>query len=280
MGRPRAGVACVLALIGGTLALPGCGVSIRHVDQRRAEALIRQLIAQAHGRPPRSVWCPPRTLAKPGTSFECRAVSATGYAATVTEHVENASGRLTAGLADVHVTSVSSGIALGTPVRFRNLPGVPPAAAVVLVAGQPIDPGWGKNGVGYAEIPAAQVWPSYQPQAVELVPVRLVNLPVTITNIGRAPLRFVLVGAATDEHGREAGAVLSDDAEWPGPYGRQPDWTSRSNPPIEHGARATRYITFPIPQGSRTMDFSLWPMSISSARTSSMSPESVSFRGQ
>jgi len=219
-----------LTLVAGTLAVAGCGASIRHVDRRRAD-----------------------------------------------EHVKSDAGRLAVGGDDVQVTARSLGLAPGTPVRFRNIPGLAPRVALVLVAGRPVDPGWGDNGTGYASLPAGQVWPS--PGLVGMVAVRFVNVPVMITNVGRAPLQVKLAGAATDEQGREAGEVNRDDSAWPGPYGRGPDWTSRRQSPIRPGARATRYITFPIARGSRAIVFSLWPMLVSpSGGTSSMSPESVSFR--
>jgi hypothetical protein len=164
-------------------------------------------------------------------------------------------------------------------VRFRNIPGLPPRVALVLVAGRPVDPGRGDNGTGYASVPAGQVWPS--PGLVGMVAVRFVNVPVTITNLGRAPLQVKLTGSATDEQGREAVEINRDDSAWPGPFGRRPDWTSRLGPPIEPGAGETRYITFPIARGSQAIVFSLWPMPVSSSGgTSSLSPESVSFRAR
>lgn len=204
-------------------------------------------------------------------------MSASGAGGTITEHVKSGKGRLAVGLDDVQVTAPSLRLAPGTPVRFRNVPGLRPRAALVLVAGWPVDPGWGEGGTGYASVQAGLIWPS--PGAVGLVAVRFVNVPVTITNVGRAPLQVKLAGAATDEQGREAGEVNRDDSAWP--YGRGPDWTSRRNSPIRQGARATRYITFPIARGSRAIVFSLWPMLVSpSGGTSSMSPESVSFRAR
>lgn len=220
----------VLALVAGTLALAGCGASIRHVDQRPAE-----------------------------------------------EHVRSDAGRLAVGLDDVQVTALSLGLALGTPVRFRNLPGLRPRASLVLVAGRPVDPGWGDDGTGYASLPAGQVWPSASAEGT--VAVRFVNVPVSITNVGRAPLRVMLAGSVTDEQGRDAGEINRRDSVWPGPHGRRPDWTSRLGPPIEPGWRATRFITFPIAQGSQPIVFSFWPMPVSSSgETTSTSPESVSFR--
>lgn len=267
------------ALVAGTLAVAGCGASIRHVDKRRAEALIRQLVAQHHGRPLRSVWCPAGIDANEGTTFECRFVSASDSAGMITEHVMSDTGRLAVGLDDVHVTASRLGLALGTPVRFRNIAGLLPRAALVLVAGQPVDPGWGENGTGDALIPTGLVWPSSG--AGGIVTVRFVNVPVTITNLGRAPLRVLLAGSATDEQGRVAAEIKRDDSEWPGPHGRRPDWTSRRNPPIKPETRATRYITFPIEQSSRAIVFSLSPMSVSSSgMTSLLSPESVSFRAR
>lgn len=222
----------VLTLVAGTLAVAGCGASIRHVDQRRAD-----------------------------------------------EHVKSDAGRLEVGGDDVQVSARSLGLAPGTPVRFRNIPGLAPRVALVLVAGRPVDPGWGDNGTGYASLPAGQVWPS--PGRVGMVAVRFVNVPVTITNLGRAPLHVKLAGSVIDEQGREAVEINRDDSAWPGPRGRRPDWTSRLGPPIEPGWRATRFITFPIARGSRPIVFSFWPMPVfSSGGTSSLSPESVSFRAR
>lgn len=241
--------------------------------------LIRRLVARNHGRPLRSVWCPAGTVAKAGTSFECRFESASGAGGTITEHVMSGKGRLAVGLDDVQVTAPSLGLAPGTPVRFRNVPGLRPPVALVLVAGRPVDPGWGEGGPGYASVPAGQVWPS--PGAVGSVTVRFVNVPVTIINVGHAPLQMRLAGTATDQQGREAGEVNREDPAWPGPYGRGPDWTSRLSPPIQPGARATRYITFPIARRSQAIVFSVWPMLVSpSGATSSMSPESASFRAR
>jgi hypothetical protein len=205
-----------------------------------AEALIRRLVASHHGASPRSVWCPARVVAKRGTSFDCRFVSASGGAGTITEHVESNAGRLSVGLDEVQVTATSLGLAPGTPVRFHNIPGLRPRVALVLVAGQPVDPGWGEGGPAYASVPAGLVWPS--PGAVGLVRVRFVTVAVTIINVGRAPLQMRLAGAATDEQGREAGEVNREDSAWPGPYGRGPDWTSRLSPPIRRSTASASRI--------------------------------------
>lgn len=269
----------VLALLAGALALAGCGASTRRVDRTRAEAQIRHLVARNHGKPLRSVWCPAGIAAKQGTRFQCRFVSASGSAGTITEHITSDTGSLTVGVDDVNVPAARLGLGLGTPVRFRNIPGLAPRAALVLVAGPPVDPGWAADGTSVLSLPTSLVWPS--PGAGGRLTVRFVNVPVTVTNLGRAPLRVALTGAATDEQGRDTAEVNRDDSAWPGPHGRQPDWTSRRNPPIEPGTRATRYITFPIAQGSRMTVFSVWPMAVtSSGGTTEMSPESVSFLAQ
>lgn len=83
-----------------------------------------------------------------------------GVTATVTEHVENSSGKFSVRLDDVQVTSAGEEFALGTPVRVRNVAQPGPRATLVLVAGRPIDPGWGQDDERYWSAPATQVWPS------------------------------------------------------------------------------------------------------------------------
>lgn len=108
---------------------------------------------------------------------------------------------------------------------------------------------------------------------------RYINLPVTVTNVGPGAVRVIITGGATDDRGREANSVLRDNVAWPGPHGRQPDWTSSQSPPIAPGAHATRYITFPLERTSQVATFSLSPQLLSSGREL-MSPQDVTFRAQ
>jgi hypothetical protein len=182
---------------------------------------------------------------------------------------------------DVHVTASRRGLALGTPVRFRNIPRLRPRVALVLVAGRPIDPGWGDDGVRFTSAPASQVWREVEPgPAKQIVQMHFVNLPVTIANVGPTPVRVTLTGGATDDRGREAVAVLRGNSAWTGPHGRRPDWTSAQTPRIEPRRSVTRYITFPIRGDSRAAQFWLSPILLSSPEVSVMSPDTVVFRAQ
>jgi hypothetical protein len=80
-------------------------------------------------------------------SFQCQLVAANGGTAAITEHVVINSGRLTVAAGDLRVTSAIAGKPLGTPVKFRNIPQLPPRVSLILVAGRPIDPGWAQNGI-------------------------------------------------------------------------------------------------------------------------------------
>jgi hypothetical protein len=272
------------ALVGCSVVVVGCGTQAegyKQVDHSQAVALVRKLVARYRGKPLRSVRCPSGILAKPGTTFVCRLVGANGSTATILEHVKSRSGRLAVGIDDLRVTPVVSGNALGTPVTVRNLPQLRPQTRLTLVAGQPIDPGQAENDARGGTFSAAQVWPSTAHAAGvdQVVQVRFVNLPVTVTNVGRAPVRIMITGAATDDQRREAGGVLRSDAAWPGPHGRQPDWTSRQTPPITPGGHITRYITFPIERGSQITEFSVAPNVLYHGAVLEMVPDVVDFRG-
>jgi hypothetical protein len=178
-----------------------------------------------------------------------------------------------------HLTSTAGGLALGQVVRIRSLPQRAPAAAVMLQADQPIDPGTAENGATGGSCTADQVWPSTAPGGGQTVTVRFVNLPVRVANTGRTPVRIEIDADVTDDRGREASAVLSANQEWPGPHGRRPDWTSSQGPPIAPGAIVTRYITFPVATGSTITSIALSAQRVRSGGVETMVPDGVRFRG-
>jgi hypothetical protein len=271
-------------LVSCWLVVVGCGtqaVDYKQVDHGQAVALVRKFVARYGSKPLRSVRCPSGILAKPGTTFVCRLVGANGSTATIIEHVKSRSGRLAVGIDDLRVTPVVSGNPLGTPVTVRGLPQLRPQARLTLVAGQPIDPGRAENDAREGSASAAQVWPSTaHAGGDQVVQLRFVNLPVTVTNVGRAPVRIMITGAATDDQRREAGGILRSDAAWPGPHGRQPDWTSRQMPPIRPGGQITRYITFPVERGSQITEYSVAPNVLYHGAVLEMVPDVVDFQGR
>jgi hypothetical protein len=266
-----------VALI-ATVALAGCS-SQAVIDHKKAEALVRGLAKSNHAK--LLVRCPSGVVARKGATFECAVTNATGSPATVTVHVLNASGSLTIGLEDLHLPPAvsGSGLALLTPVSFRNIPQLRPSVSVVVVPGRPIDPGSAQDGSTTGSFPPAQLWPgSSTVLSSQLVQARFVNLPVTVTNVGRAPVRIKIEVGATDSEGRETNSILRDDLRWPGPHGREPDWTSRQSEPIAPGVIVTRYLTFAIARSERIVQFSISANLLYHGETG-LRPEIVTFRG-
>jgi hypothetical protein len=98
------GLAAVVVLAG----VSACG-STTIDNKKAADAIVSNgLVKNA-----KTVTCPSGVTAKAGGTFECTATGADGSKATVTMHVQDSSGRVTANTSDVHVTPAGGGG--GTP---------------------------------------------------------------------------------------------------------------------------------------------------------------------
>jgi hypothetical protein len=176
---------------------------------------------------------------------------------------------------------VPRGLALGKAVAFHSVPGIGPAVSLKLVAAAPVDPGTAEDGSSQGTFQAGQVWPATanQSSAQETVDVRFVNVPVQVENAGHKPVRVVLTGGATDEDGHEAGSILRQDQVWPGPHGRQPNWTANDGPPVAPGSIVTRYLTFPVERGRRITQISVSAETVAGGATRTTEPDAVTYRG-
>ena len=109
----------------------------------------------------------------------------------------------------------------GTPAQFTSIPGIPPTAAVTLVAAEPIDPGQDLGGAAKTKGRVGNDFGKLGP--VETL--RYVNLPITLVNTGSTPFRGEVSGAAFDSHGHEFAPLDPRDIAQRTPPGRRPDWT-------------------------------------------------------
>ncbi|HEX2392139.1 MAG TPA: hypothetical protein VHI77_04395 [Solirubrobacterales bacterium] len=135
---------------------------------------------------------------------------------------------------------------LGQPATFNSVPGIPPAASVRIVAENPIDPGTDREGetTGVFRFGNDFGHPG-RPRRV-----RYVNLPVMLTNLGKAPFRGEVEGFAYDASGYQFAPLNPRDiTQRGGVFGRLPDWASGEEKGIAPGQSTTRYLTFAVPAG-------------------------------
>lgn len=158
----------------------------------------------------------------------------------------------------------------GSPVPFTSIPGIPPSAAVTLVAGEPIDPGKDHDGAGQIK---GRIGNDFG-KLGKVQTLRFINLPITLTNTGSKPFRGEVAGAAFDQSGHEFAPLNARDITQLAPPGRAPDWAEGEEKGIPPHASVTRYLTFAVPVGDRIVKWHVEPNVLSRPNTvTSMEPE-------